>query len=135
MSRQKESPKYSTYISNFCNMTHTACNEYRWQRDEVNRLDKLTQDYLHMLELDGLDYRQRAKVATQIAKCRRERRLAKDVTEILEPLVQFLESDKGKNMLNLLREVLGKTRKAEARIGGNRIYKYKVYEKEEAESD
>ena len=35
---------------------------------------------------------------------------------MLEPLVQFLESDKGKNLLNLMREALGKTRKVEERL-------------------
>lgn len=49
----------------------------------------------------------------------------KDTAEILEPLVQFLDSDKGKNMMNLLREALGRTRKAEERMG-NRVYHPRV---------
>ena len=40
----------------------------------------------------------------------------RDTVEILEPLVQFLERDKGKNLLNLVREALGKTRKVEERM-------------------
>ena len=35
--------------------------------------------------------------------------------------------NKGKNMMNLMREVLGKTRKVEERME-NRTYRYKVYE-------
>lgn len=108
-------------------MIDSAKSDYNWNRDEVNRLDRLTQDYLHMLELDGLNYKERAKVATKIAKCRQDRRASKDTAEILEPLIQFLESDKGKNMMNLMREVLGKTRKVEERME-NRTYRYKVYE-------
>ena len=77
-------------------MIDSAKSDYNWNRDEVNRLDRLTQDYLHMLELDGLNYKERAKVATKIAKCRQDRRASKDTAEILEPLIQFLESDKGK---------------------------------------
>lgn len=126
-SKQNKQPQFSTYISEFCKMITDAQNNYQWNRDEVNRLDRLTQDYLHMLELDGLDYKERAKVATQIAKCRQERRASKDTTEILEPLIQFIDSDKGKNMMNLMREVLGKTRKVEERME-NRTYRYKVYE-------
>lgn len=126
-SKQNKQPQFSTYISEFCKMITDAQNNYKWNRDEVNRLDRLTQDYLHMLELDGLDYKERAKVATQIAKCRQERRASKDTAEILEPLIQFIDSDKGKNMMNLMREVLGKTRKVEERME-NRTYRYKVYE-------
>jgi hypothetical protein len=88
-------------------------------------MDKLTQDYLHMLELNELDYKQRAKLMTQLRKCRRLRRQHKDTVEILEPLIQYLESDKGKNFLNLLKEVLGKTRKAEERMD-NRTYYHRV---------
>lgn len=127
MSKCDKQPSFSTYISNFCNMVNAAKSDYEWNREEVNRLDKLTQDYLHMLELDGLDYKERAKVATQISKTRQTRRASKDTTEILEPLIQFLDSDKGRNMMNLMREVLGKTRKVEERMS-NRTYRYKVYE-------
>lgn len=126
-SGRNKQPQFSTYISDFCKMVEGAKTDYQWNKDEVSRLDRLTQDYLHMLELDGLDYKQRAKVATKIAKCRQERRASKDTAEILEPLIQFLDSDKGRNMMNLMREVLGKTRKVEERMT-NRTYRYKVYE-------
>lgn len=127
MRQMSKKPKFSICISDFCKMVDNAKNDYQWNKDEVNRLDRLTQDYLHMLELDGLDYKQRAKVATQIAKCRQERRASKDTAEMLEPLIQFLDSDKGRNMMNLMREVLGKTRKIEERME-KRTYCYKVYE-------
>lgn len=40
---------------------------------------------------------------------------------ILEPLVQYLNTDKGRQLVNLLKEVLGKTRKAEEKIE-SRVY-------------
>lgn len=126
-SEQNNQPQFSMYISDFCKMIDTVKDDYEWNKNEVNRLDRLTQDYLHMLELDNLNYKERAKVATKIAKCRQNRRASKDTTEILDPLIQFLDSEKGRNMMNLMREVLGKTRKVEERMG-NRIYRYKVYE-------
>ena len=46
-------PQFSTYISDFCKMVADVQRDYEWNREEVNRLDKLTQDYLHQLELDG----------------------------------------------------------------------------------
>ena len=118
---------FSTHISSFCNTVSDAKGDYRWNSEEVVRLDKLTQDYLHKLELDDLDYRERAKIATKLAKCRQLRRQSKDTTEILEPLMDFLESDKGRQMMNLMKETLGKVRKAEERMT-TRKYRYKVLE-------
>ena len=60
---------------------------------------------------------------------RRTRRECKDTVEVLEPLVQFLESDKGKNLYNLVRETLGKTRKVEERME-TRVYIPRVLEEE-----
>jgi hypothetical protein len=108
-------------------MMDDAVKDYEWNRNEVNRMDKLTQDYLHMLELDNLDYGERAKVATQLQKCRQLRRWHKDTVEILEPLITYLEGDRGKNFLNLLKEVLGKTRRAEEKMA-NRVYYPRVLE-------
>lgn len=73
------------------------------------------------LELEKMDYKERAKIATQLSRCRQKRRECKDTVEILEPLVQFLDTDKGKTLFNLMREVLGKTRKVEERME-TRIY-------------
>lgn len=98
MKKQSKPPQFSESIGAFCRMMEDAQKDYAWNYSEVNRMDRLTQDYLHKLELDGLDYKERAKVATSLAKCRQARREYKDTVEILEPLVQFLESDKGKNL-------------------------------------
>lgn len=127
MNNKTANPQFSATISDFCNMVNEAISDYEWNRAEVNRLDRLTQDYLHKLELDGLDYRERAKVATQLTKCRQLRRASKDTVEILEPFVEFIESEKGKQTMNLMREALGKTRKVEKYME-NRTYRYKVLE-------
>lgn len=109
-------PRFSEGLTAACKLMDDALKDYSWCKEQVNRADKLTQDYLHKLELDDLNYSERAKLATKLRDCRQQRREYKDTVEILEPLVQFLESDKGKNMTNLLREALGKTRKAEERM-------------------
>lgn len=49
------------------------------------------------------------------------RRAHKDTAEILDPLVQYLDTENGKRLCNLLKEVLGKTRRVEERMEG-RIY-------------
>ena len=125
-----DKPQFSVCLSNFLNLIAEAQRDYQWNYDEVNRLDRLTQDYLHQLELDGLDYRGRAKVATQIKDCRKLRRASKDTVEVLEPLMEFINSDKGKNLLNLLRETLGKTRRVEQYME-TRSYRRKVLQEDE----
>lgn len=125
-----DKPQFSVCLSNFLNLITEAQRDYQWNYDEVNRLDRLTQDYLHQLELDGLDYRGRAKVATQIKDCRQLRRASKDTVEVLEPLMEFINSDKGKNLLNLLRETLGKTRRVEQYME-TRSYRRKVLQEDE----
>ncbi len=120
-------PRFSESISEFCKMVERVRSDYAWNYEEVNRLDRLTQDYLHQLELGDFDYRGRAKIATRLAQCRQLRRKSKDTVEVLEPLIEFLESEKGNNMMNTMRETLGKTRKVEERMG-TRVYRYRVLE-------
>ena len=106
---------YSEFIKGLITALEDARAEYDFCSNRVNDLDYLTQDYLHKLELEDLDYPSRAKVATAIAKTRKERRACKNRAEVLQPLIDYITSEKGKTMLNLLKEVLGKTRKAEER--------------------
>lgn len=123
---KNEKPQFSMDIVNFLDMITSAKDDYDWNLDEVIRLDKLTQDYLHMLELENLDYRQRAKVATKISKCLQLRRASKDTVEVLKPFIEFIDSGKGRQMINLTKEVLGKTRKVEQRMV-DRAYRYRIF--------
>lgn len=123
--------QYSLFIKSLIDKLEDARKEFDYCYSKVNDLDYVTQDYLHKLELEDLDYSERAKVATKIAKARKERRKCKNRAEELQPLVDYLTSDKGKTMLNSLREVLGKTRKAEDRQK-NRTYTNRRLDKEDA---
>jgi len=127
--KKPKAPQFSEAISSFCRLMDDAQKDYAWNYSEVNRMDRLTQDYLHKLELEDLDYGERAKIATQLTRCRQARRACKNMVEALEPLVAFLDSDKGKNLLNLMREVLGKTRKVEEKFE-RRTYVPRVLEQE-----
>lgn len=124
-SKTKSPPQFSRTVSDFLSIMDSAKKDYEWNYNEVAKMDSLTQDYLHKLELENLDYKERAKVATQLASCRKARRNCKDTVEILEPLVQFLESDKGRSITNMMREVLGQTRKVEKRME-NRTYVMRI---------
>lgn len=130
MAKSKEEAKlFSEELSEMIEAFENAKRDYAWSYGQVGELDKLTQDYLHKLELDDLTYSERAKVATRLANVRRSRRTHKDNVALLEPLVRYLESDKGKTMLNLLREALGATRKAEEKMQ-HRVYWPRVLKEE-----
>ena len=130
--KKQTNPQFSKSLEDFAEMIRRAQSDYAWNSDEVNRLDRQTQDYLHKLELEELDYSERAKIATALRNCRRLRRMSKDTVEVLEPFISFLNTDKGKNLINLTNEVLGQTRKVEERMK-TRTYRYKVLEEEKNE--
>ena len=108
-------------------MVDSAKADYKWNSDEVTRLDGLMQDYLHKLELDDLDYKARGRLATKMRDTRRLRRASKDTVQTLQPLIDFLGSEKGKQAINLMRETLGKTRKVE-QFMETRTYRNRVLE-------
>jgi hypothetical protein len=128
--KRQQGIQLSPYISGVCQLFEDSIADHSWSKNETIRMEKLTQDYLHKLELEDLKYADRAKIATQLTKCRQLRRGYKDTAEILEPLVQFLNSDRGKNLHNLLKEALGKTRQAEKRMEG-RVYYPRVLVEED----
>ncbi len=105
--------KPSEYISEFLNFVSEAQAQYRFCSEEVNNQDKLTQDYLHSLELDGLKRDERSKLATKLANNRKDRRYYKDRAEELEPIVQFFDEQQNKKVLDKLKQVLGVVRKSE----------------------
>lgn len=115
--KKRSVQQFSDIISGFLSMMETAKKDHEWNYAEVNRMDYLTQDYLHKLELEKLSYQERAKIATALKRCRKARRASKDTVEILSPLVSFLESERGKTLINLTHEILGQTRKIEAKMG------------------
>jgi hypothetical protein len=113
--------KPSEYISEFLNFISEAQSHYKFCYEEMETQDKLTQDYLHMLELDDLKCGERSKLATKLAINRKDRRYYRDRVEELEPIVRFFEDPQSKKVLDKLKEVLGQTRKAE-NYHKNRMY-------------
>jgi hypothetical protein len=106
--------KPSEYITEFLNFVSEAQSQYRFCSEEVNNQDKLTQDYLHSLELDDLKRDERSKVATKLMVNRKDRRYYRDRVEELESIVQFFEEPQNKKVLDKMKQVLGATRKAES---------------------
>lgn len=117
----------SEEIKNIIDSFERAKQEHQQAHDEVNKLDKETQDILHSIELDSLTTSERNRLATRLRKVRISRRENKNLVELNEPVAAFLDSDRGRQLLNLLREVLGKTLKIE-KYHATRVYHKRVPE-------
>lgn len=132
MSKTTKEKKSSEYIEEFLNFLSDVKSKYNFAFDEVNQQDKLTQDYLHSIELDNLKYEERNKIATKLVINRKDRRYYKDIVEEYEPIVEFLDDSNNKKIINQLTQVLGKVRKQEERHK-NRVYIPRVLKGEKNE--
>ena len=130
MAKMKSRPQLSSVIEGFINTVEEAQRDYDWNYEEVNRLNLLQQDLLHMLELSDLKYSGRGKVATQLRNCRIDRRASKDTVEMLEPFLEQINSDKGIQMMRFLKELLGQTRNIEKNMGV-RVYRFRELDEED----
>lgn len=112
---QAEKQALSQKISEVTELFRGALRDYNWSEAEVKRMEGLTQDYLHKLELEHLTVYEQATIAQELSKVRQERRRHKDEKEMLEPLVEILRSTEGVKFTKALNDALGKTRKVERR--------------------
>jgi len=90
----------------------------------LEETQKESQDLLHILELESLDEQHKLKLVELLEKSRLERRTAKDILEITNPVVEFLADQKSQTFINGLKQLLGQVRKMEKRMD-NRIYTMK----------
>lgn len=120
-----EERKLSELISDFLKFLEQVEKDYTWAIQEEVQAENLTQDYLHQLELLPFTYHERAKIAKKLSECRVQRRAMKDTIMLNGPVVEFLETEKGKVLIAQLQQVLGKVRKGE-RIIKERTYTPKV---------
>ena len=130
MAKMQSRPQLSSVIEGFINTVEEAQRDYDWNYEEVNRLNLLQQDLLHMLELSDLKYSGRGKVATQLRNCRIDRRASKDTVEMLEPFLEQINSDRGIQMMRFLKELLGQTRNLEKNMGV-RVYRFRELDEED----
>lgn len=122
MGKKKDNQRVSETLAVFLSAMDRAKHDYEWNTTEMKRMDDLTQDYLHAMELEDMGYKERARVATKLAECRKQRRKHKDMVTILEPLMLVLNDEKGKQTVKMLRETLGKIRKIESNMESRRYY-------------
>ncbi len=106
--------QHSQIIKTFLDFVDSARSEYNFNLEAMKNEERITQDYLHKLELEGLNCRERSKIATQLAHNRQARRSYKDAVEELEPIVEFFEDPKNRSVLNSMSQLLGQVRKVES---------------------
>ena len=121
--------KRSEALQNFLNMAEEALREKEFAEAGMERANALTQDILHKLELEKTTYAERAKLATQLMKCRQERRYYKDIFEETEMIETFLSDPQNKKVYEKLKQLLGQMRKAE-KYHENRTYTVKIEPKD-----
>ena len=124
-----EDTRTSEQISAFLKFLERIEKDYAWALQEESKADAESQDRLHQLELLDFSYHDQAKIAKQLKECRIRRRSMKDTILVYTPIVEFLESEKGKMLIAQLQQVLGKVRKEERRLE-ERTYTPKVLQKE-----
>jgi len=98
--KSEDLKKFSGFINMFKSMYDEASTN-------VNELDKLTQDYLHKLELQETSYTERAKIATAIRSVRKDRRYWKDIVECFQPMADILAVQEQRKTVSNLANALG----------------------------
>ena len=124
----------SQVIKTFLDFVDNAKSDYNYNLEAMKNEERITQDYLHKLELEGLNCRERSKIATQLVSNRQARRNYKDAVEELEPIVDFFDDPQNKALIKKMAELLGQIRKVES-YHQKRFYVPKVISGEAIKSD
>lgn len=98
---------------------------YKLAYDAVSGEDKLLQDFLHELEF-APDSAARNRTAGKLQRSRRSRRENKDRVLLYKEIIEFFGNERNRAVLNQLRQLLGRQRKQEEYLFGERIYKKKA---------
>lgn len=119
MSWTDKSP--SKNISDYLDFIEAARIDYNFCLEAMKKEEKITQDYLHQLELEDLTYHERGRIAVQLSENRKARRNYKDAVEELEPIINFFEDPQNISFIKRLTQLLGQVRKVESKHQ-NRFY-------------
>lgn len=118
----------SEALQEFLNFLDACRNQYQAAYDAVGLEDRRLQDLLHALEFAEGE-KEKRKASTKLRQSRKERRKAKDELKRLEAIVEFFNETSHRSTLNKMRQLLGKQRKTEEYLNGERVYKPRVEEK------
>ena len=93
---------------------------YVISHEKVQHMDRLTQDYLHALELQDNGYHERARIATALQQCRKDRRPDKDNVYLTEQIAAYLSTKKGQEMIGRLEFLRNMARNIERTAPGRK---------------
>lgn len=96
--------------------------DYQSANEAVIEEDRRLQDFLHEMEF-APDKAERNRVATRLQNSRKERRRNKDAAKLNEQVVKFFDEKAHRETLNRMRQLLGRQRKEEEYLFGERVYK------------
>jgi len=120
MKKKPESP--AGQLAAFLAFADQSKEEYRLACEAVSEKDKRLQDLLHAMEF--AETRSEAdKVTTKLRRSRKRRREAKDTVRRNQLIVEFFNDQNNKTTLNKMRQLLGRQRKEEEYLNGDRVYK------------
>ena len=115
----------SEVLSEFLAYIDRIRYDYKAAHDAVKKEEKRLQDLLHDIEFaEGENEKRRA--GTRLQQSRRNRRRKKDEMMRLELVVQFFDEPTQKSTINKMRQLLGKQRKQEEFLSGERHYNKRV---------
>jgi hypothetical protein len=100
-------------------------NTYNYNFQNVNDLDKESQDLEHEIELSTFSSVAGYKLAKELQRVRRERRKLKNENETLQLLNEYFNDPRFKNLINDLCNIKGKIRKVQDNQA-NRLYTPKI---------
>ena len=112
-------------LETFLNFIDQCYADYRYAYEAVNKEDKRLQDFLHEIEFSP-DKAERNRVATRLQHSRKERRRNKDTVKLNEQVVKFSDEKGHRDTLNKMRQLLGRQRKEEEYLFGERVYKLRA---------
>lgn len=119
----KQSP--SKQIKQFLDFIDESRQLHRLSLDNVQTEERRQTDLLHEIEFSS-NAKERNRVATELGKCRKDRRRYKDDVKRYELIVNFFSDSQNQKVLNQMRQLLGRQRKEEEYLDGERVYKKRV---------
>ena len=112
-------------LEEFLNFIDQCYTDHQYAYETVNEEDKRLQDLLHEMEFAS-DKAERNRVATKLRNSRKARRRNKDIVKLNEQVVKFFDEKGHRDTLNKMRQLLGRQRKEEEYLFGERVYKPRV---------
>ena len=106
--------------------------DYKWHESQYQVEENKENELRHEIEGVGVRFRSpplhddRSKLATALQKALIARRISKDLIAIHKPVIDFIDSEIGKNAINQLKQKLGDVRKLEKNSANRIFYKRKT---------